>query len=69
MGTEKLKIKLELYATMWDLPPHAEVLIDDKSYGKKPITGTLEKPDLIEFEHEFEENKDYNLNGNRKTKI
>jgi hypothetical protein len=32
MATEKLKFKLELYAIMWDLPPHAEILINDKSY-------------------------------------
>jgi hypothetical protein len=69
MGTEKLKIKIELYATMWDLPPHAEILIDDKSYGNKPITGTSEKPDVIEFEHDFEENKEYSLIIKRTNKI
>ena len=61
MATEKLKFKLELYATMWDKPPHAEILIDDKSYFKGDITGTEDKPDLIEFEAEFEEDKEYNL--------
>jgi len=61
MGTEKLKFKLELHATMWDLPPVAEILIDDKSYFKGNITGTEQKPTLVEFEHEFEEEKDYRL--------
>jgi chaperonin GroEL (HSP60 family) len=61
MATEKLKFKLELYATMWDKAPHAEVLIDDKSYFNNEITGTEDKPDLIEFEHELEEGKSYEL--------
>ena len=61
MGTEKLKFKLELYATMWDRPPHAEILIDDKNHFKSDITGTEDKPDLIEFEAEFEEDKEYAL--------
>ena len=61
MATEKLKFKLELYATMWDKAPHAEILIDDKSYFDGDITGTEDKPDLIEFEHEFEEGKSYEL--------
>ena len=61
MATEKLKFKLELYATMWDQPPVAEILINEKSFVKKEITGTDQKPDLIEFEHELEGNKDYTL--------
>jgi len=55
MATEKLKFKLELYATMWDLPPHAEILINDKSQFKGDIKGTEDKPNVIEFEHEFTE--------------
>ena len=61
MATEKLKFKLELYATMWDKPPVAEILINDKSYFKGDITSTKDKPTLIEFEHEFEEGKSYSL--------
>jgi len=61
MATEKLKFKLELYATMWDKPPVAEILINDKSYFKQEITSTEDKPTLIEFEHECEEGKDYEL--------
>jgi len=68
MATEKLKFKLELYATMWDRPPHAEILISDKSYFAGAITGTGNKPDLIEFEHELEEDKEYNLIINRSGK-
>ena len=55
MATEKLKFKLELHATMWDRPPHAEILINDHVYFKGDITGTEHKPDVIEFEHEAEE--------------
>ena len=57
MATEKLKFKLELYATMWDKPPHAEILVNDKSYFNNDITGTEDKPNVIEFEHEFMEGK------------
>ena len=61
MATEKLKFKLELYATMWDRPPHAEILIDDRSYFKGDITGTEEKPEVVEFETELDEDTEYNL--------
>ena len=49
------------YATMWDKPPHAEVMINDKSHFAGGIQGSKEKPDVIEFEHEVEEGKEYNL--------
>jgi len=68
MATEKLKFKLELYATMWDKPPHAEILVDNKSHFNGAITGTEDKPDFIEFEHELEEDKQYNLIINRSGK-
>jgi len=61
MGTETLKFKLELFATMWDKPPHAEILVNDKSFFKGDITGTEEKPTLIDFEDMLEEEKTYNL--------
>ena len=61
MATEKLKFKLELYATMWDKPPVANIKINEKSYFNKEITSTEDKPTIIEFEHEFEENKSYNF--------
>ena len=61
MGTEKLKIKLELYATMWDKPPHAEILIKEQSYFNDNINGTKEKPNVIEFEHEFEEGIEHSI--------
>ena len=61
MGTEKLKFKIELYSTMWNKPPVAEILVGDKSYYKKDITGTAKEPTVIEFEHDFEEEKSYNL--------
>jgi hypothetical protein len=65
MATEKLKFKLELYATMWDKPPHAEILIGDKSYFHNDITGTEENPAVIEFEHELTEGEQYDLIINR----
>ena len=68
MATEKLKFKLELYATMWDKPPVAEILINDKSYFNEEIASTNDKPTLIEFEHELEENKSYNLIIDRSNK-
>jgi hypothetical protein len=61
MATEKLKFKLELYATMWDRPPHAEIMIDNNSYYKGDITGTEDSPNVIEFEHEFKDGKDCEL--------
>ena len=61
MGTEKLKFKLELYATMWDKPPHAEIMINDKSYFKGGITATEDKSNAIVFEQELDEGKDYEL--------
>ena len=61
MGTEKLKFKLELYATMWDKPPHAEILIGSKSYFDGDITSTEDKPTLIEFEAEVDSGAKCNL--------
>ena len=68
MATEKLKFKLELYATMWDRPPHAEILIGDKSHFRGDITGTEDKPDVVEFEHEFTEGEKNELIINRSGK-
>ena len=69
MATEKLKFKLELHATMWDRPPHAEILIGDKSHFKGAITGTEDKPDVVEFEHELQEGKEYSLMIKRSGKL
>jgi hypothetical protein len=69
MGTEKLKFKLELYATMWDKPPHAEILINDKSHFTGDITGTEDKPDVVEFEREFTEGEKCDFVINRTNKL
>ena len=61
MATEKLKFKLELYATMWDKAPHAEIVVDGKSYYNSEITSTQDNPTLIEFEAELEEGKECSL--------
>ena len=61
MATEKLKFKLELYATMWDQPPVAEIKLNSKSYFKSEVTGKKEDPTVIEFEAELTEESEYNL--------
>ena len=61
MATEKLKFKLELYATSWDRLPIAKIKIDDETHTQIAISGTEEKPHVIEFEHEFEEDSEHNL--------
>ena len=68
MATEKLKFKVELFATMWDKSPHAEILVDGKSYFKGDITSTEDNPTLIEFEADLEEDKKYDLIINRSGK-
>ncbi len=68
MATEKLKFKIELYATMWDKPPVAEILINDQSYFMDEIKSTEDKPHLIEFTHELEEEKEHSLIINRTNK-
>jgi len=68
MATEKLKFKLELFATMWDKPPHAEIIVGGKSYFNNDITSTEDKPTLIEFEVDLEEDKNYDLIINRSGK-
>ena len=61
MATEKLKFKLNLYATMWDKPPHVEILINNHSHFKSAVTGTEDNPDTIEFTHDCDEDKEYKL--------
>jgi hypothetical protein len=61
MGTEKLKFKLELYATMWDKPPVVNILIDGKSYHNGDITGTEDAPNVIEFEKDLDTEKSHQL--------
>jgi len=53
---------------MWDRPPHADIRIDNKSHFKGDITGTEDRPDVIEFKHELEGDNDYNLIINRSGK-
>ena len=61
MATEKLKFKLELYATMWDKPPTAEVMVNDQSFFKGEIRSTEQSPTQIEFETELEGDKQHSL--------
>ena len=59
--TEKVRFKLELWATYWDKLPVAEILINDTSHYSTEITGTEDKPSVVEFEHTLEEGKEYTL--------
>tara|TARA_A100001015_G_scaffold162865_1_gene181002 strand:- start:3776 stop:4258 length:483 start_codon:yes stop_codon:yes gene_type:complete len=68
MGTENLKFKLELHATMWDKPPYAEIMINDHLCFKGDITGSEEKPNVIEFEHELTEGEQHHLTIKRSGK-
>ena len=68
MGTENLKFKLELHATMWDKPPYAEIMINDQLCFKGDITGSEEKPNVIEFEHELTEGEEHHLTIKRSGK-
>ena len=53
---------------MWDKAPHCDIMIDDKSYFNGAIDGTEDKPNLIEFEHECEEDKEHTLTIHRSGK-
>lgn len=65
---EVLKFKLELFGTYWDLPPVAEVKINNQSVIKKEITGNESDPTVLEFEHELTEGEEYKLNIVRSNK-
>lgn len=67
--TEKLKFRLELWATHWDKLPVAEILINNKSLYKSEIAGTEDKPTVVGFEHTLEEGKEYTLKILRSGKI
>jgi len=72
VATEKLKFRLELFAEYWDKAPDVEVLIDDSSKYSGKISSTQDKPTLIEFEHEMQNDLQYQLHikrtGKQKTK-
>jgi hypothetical protein len=75
MGTEKLKFKLELYATMWDLPPHVKVgIIDEETddrhyYFEGAITSTAKVPSVVEFFHPIKDKGKYKLLIERSNKV
>jgi hypothetical protein len=68
MATEKLKFKIELYATMWDKAPHAEISVGGTTYFNGNIDTSEQKPTLIEFEADLEENQDHALSIKRSGK-
>lgn len=61
MVTEKIKFRLELYATMWHNPPSAEIKLNDISFFDSQVTGTEDNPTVIEFETELTEGTEYVL--------
>ena len=61
MATEKLKFVVELYATYWQNPPIAEILINNDSKFKGEITTDKENPTRIEFEQEFEDGQPFDI--------
>jgi len=65
---EKLKFRLELWATHWDKKPKAEIKINTESKHSAEISGTEDKPTLIEFEHELTEGEKYDLQVVRSNK-
>ena len=69
MGTEKLKFTIELFATMWDKPPHATVSINENIYFNDFVKGTETKPTVINFEHDCIEGKDQILSIKRSNKL
>jgi hypothetical protein len=68
MQTERLKFKLELYATYWDKPPVAEILINGESQYRSEITGTEKEPTVIEFEKTLTEGEKQDLTISRSGK-
>ena len=64
MATEKLKFKISLSPIMWDRPPHAEILLNGKSYFKDDISDTR----VIEFQADIEEGKESTLTIKRSGK-
>jgi len=68
-NTEKLKFKLELWGEYWDLPPVAEILINDESHYRSEIASTEDKPTVIEFEKELTEGEEYRLQIKRSNKV
>ena len=61
MATEKLKFKIELYATMWDKPPHAEIFVNNDNHFSGYISSTKKEPTMIEFQQDLEETKNHTL--------
>lgn len=61
MATEKLKFNIELYATMWDKPPHAQIKVGDQVHFDGDIKGTEDEPTVISFEHDCAEDGNHAL--------
>ena len=59
METEKLKFKLELWATYWDKKPIVNISINDYIHYNQEIAGTEKEPTVVEFEHELTEGEKY----------
>ena len=53
---------------MWDKAPYVKVMLNNRVYWKGDITGTSEKPDVIEFEETLHEKFNYELRFKRLNK-
>ena len=69
MGTEVLRFKIELYATMWDQAPHVDIIIDGQSKIKERVHQSISAPHIFEFTHELEEGKEHQLILKRSNKL
>ena len=49
MATEKLKFKIELYATMWQKAPHVEVLVNDRERFRTYFKEDITSPNPVSF--------------------
>jgi hypothetical protein len=58
---ENLKIQLELFADFWKRPPSAKIMINNKVHFDGVVEGTSQNPTLVEFTHECENDKQYEL--------
>ena len=59
MATEKLKFKIELFATYWNLKPICDISVNDKTFWTGSIMGSEAKPDVLSLIHISEPTRPY----------
>lgn len=61
-NTEKIKFNIKLFGEYFDKAPQASILINGKTViDNQEITGSSNDPVILEFSHELELDKDYEL--------